>query len=210
MLLDFDNLKQKYNMNITGVIQVGAHYGEEYENAWLKESSIKYIILFEPDPDNFNILKEKTDKIKTDKKIYVINRGLGPFSCEMTLYKETNNNGQSNSVLKPKMHLQAFPNIIFNNKTKIKVEPLDKYECSADFNFMSIDVQGFELEVLRGSRKTLQNIQWLMLEVNRAETYENCAQIDEIDEYLAKFNFSRAETVWWENSFWGDALYIKN
>ena len=31
MLLDFDNLIKKYNMNITGVIHVGAHIGQEYE-----------------------------------------------------------------------------------------------------------------------------------------------------------------------------------
>lgn len=210
MLLDYKNLKQKYNMNVTGVIQVGAHRGAEFEDTWLKEPSIKYIILFEPDPDNFKLLKEKTDNLKTDKTVYVVNKGVGPFSCEMTLYKETINNGQSNSVLKPKVHLQAYPHITFNNEIKIKIEPLDRYECSADFNFMSIDVQGFELEVLRGAKKTLKNIQWIMLEVNRAEAYENCAQINEIDEFLEKFNFKRVETEWWENSFWGDAFYIKN
>jgi FkbM family methyltransferase len=210
MLLDYNNLKQKYNINITGVIQVGAHHGEELEGFWLKEPNIKHIILFEADPDNFKVLKEKTDNIQTDKTLYVINKGIGPFSCEMTLYKETNNNGQSNSVLKPKVHLQAFPHIIFDKETKIKIEPLDKYECSPEFNFMTIDVQGFELEVLRGARKTLNNIQWLMLEVNRDETYENCAQVDEIDEFLAKYNFKRVETGWWQNTFWGDALYIKN
>jgi FkbM family methyltransferase len=209
MLLDFNNLKQKYNMDITGVIQIGAHYGEELESTWLNESNIKYIILFEADLDNFKILKERLSKITTNKTVYTINKGIGPFPCEMTLYKESNNNGQSNSVLKPKVHLEAFPHIIFDKETKIKIEPLDKYECSSDFNFMTIDVQGFELEVLRGARKTLKNIQWLMLEVNRAETYENCAQVDEIDEFLAKFNFERVETVWWEDSFWGDALYIK-
>jgi FkbM family methyltransferase len=210
MLLDFKNLKEKYKLDITGVIQVGAHYGEEFESTWLNEPSIKYILLFEPDPDNFKVLKSKTDNVKTDKTFYVVDRGLGPFSCEMTMYKETSNNGQSNSVLKPKVHLEAFPHIVFNNKTTIKIEPLDKYECSKDFNFLSIDVQGFELEVLRGARKTLKNIQWIMLEVNRAETYENCAQIDEVDEFLAKYNFKRVETSWWENSFWGDAFYIKN
>lgn len=209
MLLDLEVLKQTYNMNITGVIQAGAHQGSEFENYFIKDPDIKYIILFEPDPDSFKILKQKTDSVETDKKVFTINKGLGPFTCEMTLHKETSNNGQSNSVLKPKVHLQEYPNIVFNNEVKIKIDPLDRYECSADFNFLTIDVQGFELEVLRGARKTLNNIQWLMLEVNRAEGYENCAQIDEIDDFLSKYNFERAETKWWENSFWGDAFYIK-
>jgi FkbM family methyltransferase len=209
MLLDFKNLKEKYKLDITGVIQVGAHYGEEL-NTWLNEPNIKNIILFEADPDNFNVLKENTSNIQTDKHLRVVHMGLGPFPCEMTLYKETSNSGQSNSVLKPKVHLQAFPHIVFDREIKIKIETLDSYECSTDFNFLTMDVQGFELEVLRGARKTLKNIQWLMLEVNRDETYENCAQIDEVDKFLEEYNFKRVETVWWDNSFWGDAFYIKN
>ncbi len=30
MLLDFDNILKKYNMNIKGVIHIGAHYGQEH------------------------------------------------------------------------------------------------------------------------------------------------------------------------------------
>ena len=31
MLLDFNNLKEKYSLEINGVLHIGAHYGEEYE-----------------------------------------------------------------------------------------------------------------------------------------------------------------------------------
>jgi hypothetical protein len=72
-----------------------------------------------------------------------------------------------------------------------------------------MDVQGYELRVLKGGTKTLNNILALGTEVNIIELYEGCVLMDELDNFLAKLNFSRVETN--INEFgWGDALYIKN
>jgi len=208
MLLDYFEIKNKYNINATGIIHIGGHYGEEIDT-YLKDGDVKHIVLFEADADNYKILKNKVDTLNTNVEIHAIHKGLGPFTCEMTLYRETENNGQSNSVLKPKIHLQQYPGIVFHNEVKIKLDPLDRYECSPVFNFINIDIQGFELEALRGARKTLQNVKWIMSEVNRAEVYENCAQVDEMDEFLSKYGFQRVETRW-DGQTWGDALYVKN
>lgn len=208
MILDYFALKKKYNMKITGVLHIGAHYGEEIDT-YLKDEDIRYVTFFEADPDNYKVLKSKIDTISTNKEIFTVQKGLGPFSCEMELFKETENMGQSNSVLKPKIHTIQYPGIVFNKKIKIKIEPLDKYECGDVFNFINMDVQGFELEVLRGSRQTLKNIKWIMTEVNRDEVYENCCRVEEVDEFLGKYGFIRKETDWAGNT-WGDALYVKN
>ena len=32
MLLDLENMISKYNLNITGVIHIGAHIGQEYDS----------------------------------------------------------------------------------------------------------------------------------------------------------------------------------
>jgi len=209
MLLDYNQIKTKYNMNVTGVIHIGGHHGEELD-IYIQDPNIKAIALFEADPDNFKVLEQKVNSIdKQNREIYAIKKGLGPFTCEMTLHRETGNKGQSNSVLKPKLHLQQYPGIIFNDSIKIKIDPLDRYECGSVFNLINIDIQGFELEVLRGAKKTLKHIQWIVAEVNRDEVYENCARVEEMDEFLAKYNFKRVETSW-AGITWGDALYVKN
>ena len=75
-------------------------------------------------------------------------------------------------------------------------------------DFLAIDVQGFELEVLKGAAKVLGNVNNLIVEVNRTEQYKNCALINDLDTFLKPFNLSRIETEWYNNTEdWGDALY---
>lgn len=208
MMIDLHNCIEKYKMNITGVVHVGAHYGEEY-NSYKKISSIKNIVFFEPDKDSFLILKEN---IKNAENVICINKALGPFSCEAYLHKEQDNQGQSNSLLEPYLHVQQYPYIKFTNKVKVNVEPLDKYQPDMSLNFLNMDVQGSELNVLLGASNTLKNnIQYIITEINRAELYKNCAMVEDLDYFLGKFNFKRVETVWdRDSSTWGDALYIKS
>jgi FkbM family methyltransferase len=196
-------------MNITGIIHVGAHHGQElqiYKNA---VPEIQNIVFFEADPSNFDVLQQ-TIKNNADNNTTIrsICTGIGSSECEMELYKSDGNKGQCNSLLKPKLHVTQYPSIVFDKTIKIKVEPLDKYNFGPVYNFLNMDIQGFELEALKGAKKTLENIKWIMTEVNRDELYENCAQITEIDEYLKQFNFVRKE-VYWAGGTWGDALYVK-
>jgi hypothetical protein len=77
------------------------------------------------------------------------------------------------------------------------------------FNFLNIDVQGFELEVLRGAAETLNYVDYILTEVNREELYEDCVLVEELDEFLDAYGFVREETSWGGGS-WGDAFYVKN
>lgn len=54
----------------------------------------------------------------------------------------------------------------------------------------------------------LHNVDYLYTEVNSDYVYKNCGLINELDDYLQKFNLVRVETKWTEFK-WGDAFYIK-
>ena len=54
MLISFTQLRKKYNMNISGIIHIGAHHGEEISE--YIRNGIQDIILFEPLSSNFEIL----------------------------------------------------------------------------------------------------------------------------------------------------------
>ncbi len=209
MLFNFSNLIQNYKLNIKGVIQAGAHYGQEIED-FLK-NNITNIICFEPCPEAFE--KLKTNSIN---KALIFNFALGNDNKIVKMYVEKNNEGMSNSILKPLLHLNQYPHITFDFEINVKMKKLDDFiEENKDlkisinnYNFICLDVQGFELEVLKGCPQTLKNIDYILCEVHRDELYENCCKVDQIDKYLNQFNFNRVETTW-DGGIWGDAFYIK-
>ncbi len=203
MLLDFAEIKTKYNLNIKGIIHVGAHYGEElfdYIN-----NGIKKILLFEPIQDNYNILEKRINDLDAEIKLYKI--ALGSEIKNVSMYV-SDNDKQSSSILKPKKHLTQHPDVYFPDIENVEVDILDNYDTS-NYNFISMDVQGYELEVLKGAKNSLKNIDYVYCEVNRDEVYENNALVEELDLYLSQYGFKRVETIW-SGEIWGDALYIKD
>ena len=76
------------------------------------------------------------------------------------------------------------------------------------FNFFAFDIQGAELLALTGAGDILEHVDYIYIEVNTKELYENCALLDDIDSYLSKFNFIRQNILMTEHG-WGDAFYVK-
>ena len=102
----------------------------------------------------------------------------------------------------------TFPDVIFSETLDVEISTLDD-EIPEDhtYNFLNMDTQGYELEVLKGGTNTLKGINYIYTEVNQAEVYENNAMISDLDEYLV--DFDRVATGWHGSQTWGDALYIR-
>jgi FkbM family methyltransferase len=201
------NFIEKYNLNLTGAITIGADEGQEIP--FYKENKIKQLAFFEPRPSAYEKLLESLKDIDSSFHVQAFNVGLG--DTEEVLPMHTAGGGQSSSFLKPKLHLVKHPSIVFRDDMiySFPVKTLDSYNFSPEYNYINMDVQGYELRVLKGGARTLNNILALNTEVNIIELYENCVLMDELDNFLTKLNFSRVETNITEFG-WGDALYIKN
>lgn len=203
MLIPLPDLITKYKMNITGVIHIGAHYGEEVSE--YIANGIHDVHLFEPLRENFNILRENVKSFSSDLHLY--NVALGSEKTTAKMYV-SDNDRQSSSILVPKVHLIHHPNVGFPTMEEVEVEILDNYNITT-CNFINMDVQGYELEVLKGAKKTLETINYVYCEVNRAEVYENNAYVEDLDDFLSQYNMTRVETDW-AGEIWGDALYVRN
>jgi len=211
MLLNLNDIIKKYDLKIEGVLHIGAHFGEEYES--YVSNNIKNLTFFEPVPTTFQRLKNKLEG-----KAILVNTALGNETGKITMNVETANQGQSSSILKPALHLSQYPHIKFEDKIEVDITTLDEYMTSfystgfigdaPKYNMINIDVQGYELEVFKGAAKTLENINYIVTEVNRDVVYHQCAFVEDLDEYLGKYNFKRVETTW-DGGTWGDALYVK-
>ena len=202
MLLDLKELVNKYNLNIRGVVQVGAHFGQETQ--LYSDLGIANMLFFEPHPDTFEILKQNVGGKATLIQSALANyKGVADFFCEQA------NTGMSNSLLEPGIHLSQYPHIQFNNKIQVPVSRLDEFIAFAPiYNFLNLDTQGTELEVLKGGSEFLHYVDYIMTEVNFDEVYKGCAQIGELEEFLSKYGFERKEIDYSPLS-WGDAFYIK-
>lgn len=202
MILNFTELKKKYSMNISGIIHVGAHYGEEIEEYIY--NGIQDIILFEPLTECFDILEKRVSNLNANIEAHQV--ALGSSSGKVKMYL-SDNKKQSSSILKPKVHLTHHPHVKFNGTEEVEINILDNYNTKK-FNFLNMDVQGYELEVLKGGIETLNHVDYIYCEVNRDELYEGNAYVQDIDNFLLNYNMIRVETKW-EGELWGDALYIK-
>lgn len=196
MLIDINNMK------IKGILHIGGHYGQEY--LLYKSKNIQNIMFFEPVPSNFAILKERLEG-----KAILVNKAVGAESRKIEMFIETANRSMSCSILQPKLHLEEYPKIIFTSKIEVDMIKLDEiYIDKKKYNMLVVDVQGYELEVFKGAKILLKNIDYIVTEVNRKELYTNNPLIEDIDIFLGQHKFLRTDTKWMSKG-WGDALYVK-
>jgi FkbM family methyltransferase len=217
MMISLTDSIAKHAMKIKGIIHVGGHYGQEIEE-YLR-LGIKNVLFIEPANKPFEQLsKNLAEKVPAELKATYngINVAAGAYNGKSMMNTETANEGQSSSLLSPAKHLQHYPSIVFDKKEIVNVVRL----CDMDidwslFNMLNMDVQGYELEVLKGTisrfdgkilKDVLSNIDYVYSEVNTDELYEGCAKIGDIDIFLSEFE--RVDTKMTDVG-WGDALYLR-
>ena len=205
MILSFDQINYEYRKSPRGVIHIGSHYGLEYEE--YLNAGIRDMIFFEPVRSNYEGLLRTLPK---DERIKTFNVALGNDTGMRKMYIETRNEGMSCTLLEPLKHLEMYPWITFDGLEDVMLDRLDNIEFDRSlFNVLNIDVQGYELEVLKGAEKTLDSVDLIFTEVNAVEMYRSCALVTDLDSYLKPLGFVRVLDNIEHNGRWGDALYVK-
>jgi hypothetical protein len=128
----------------------------------------------------------------------------------------SNNDGQSSSILELGTHQIYHPNVHYVKDEEISLIRLDEFFERGDYgrfnilnyNFLNIDVQGVELNVIKSLGLLIHNIDYIYTEVNEEYLYKDCCLIEDIDSYLKPFGFVR-ECTKITSHRGGDALYIK-
>jgi FkbM family methyltransferase len=206
LLISVEELQRKFGVCPSGILHVGAHLAEEsqdYERAgWAKLSRVIWI---ESQPD----LAKKLSRSLDPNRNKVINATVWSESGKEMKFNVANNS-QSSSLLSLGTHAETYPNIKFESELTVTTKRLDEIidDCD-DISFVNLDIQGAELDALKGLGLMIHKVKWIYSEVNQKEVYEGCAKINELDDYLAKFSFERIATRWAYGTGWGDALWIK-
>jgi FkbM family methyltransferase len=130
------------------VVDVGAHIGVYTLNAANKVGDSGIVVSFEPDKRNLKLLN-KNIKINGFRKVKTINAALDRCSSEKTLYLT---NDPLFSSMTPSVHA----------KEKIAIETVTLDSMAETLNlthidWIKIDVEGNELNVLEGGQQTFSN-----------------------------------------------------
>jgi FkbM family methyltransferase len=196
------DLINTYKIPVQGILHVGAHKGEEVRI--YSEMGIEFGVFIEPISENYRALCQRTKGIKGYQTIQM---AAGDKDMETKIFLASNDL-QSSSLLKPADHLAQNPEITFDNEEVVRMRRIDSLNLSNSLNFWVIDVQGFELAALTGAGRKLEFCDYIYIEINRANVYDGCAKVEEIDEFLSKEGFGRVVTRWWD--IWGDGFYVRN
>lgn len=168
-------------------IDVGANQGEYSLWAARKTGAKGKVVAFEPMQQLFNQLTENIQLNKQfQKTIKPVKLGLSDKKETVTLYASADSNEGTNTI---------YNSDKFNIETgKIQLDTLDKQVKElkiSQVNFLKIDVEGAELQVLKGALDTLhQHRPILMLEVNKDACIAGGYQPEDILDILKPFNYS--------------------
>jgi len=193
----------KNRNRINGIVQVGANIGQEIE-LFIKYS--KNIYLFEPLASAHQVLERIIAK---NQYIKLYKFALGQKEEVKILNVSNQNYRASSSFLEPSLHLDYFPEIEFNEVQEVEVKRFDQLEDEFKANFLILDVQGFELNVIKGMGQKIINFDFIFTEFSMKELYKDSVLINELDKELLNLGFVRTNTKIASNKPHGDAFYKK-
>jgi FkbM family methyltransferase len=213
MLIKLNELIQKFNININGILHIGAHNCEELTDYILNNINTENIYWIEALPE----LVEKNKKNNPLLKIYqavIYDEDDKEIEFNITNCDGDKNNQQSSSILDFGTHEKHHPQVKIVDKIKLKTSRMEtiieKHNINInDVNFINLDIQGVELHALKSMEKYLVNIDYIYTEVNTEEVYKNCDKMEDLTKYLSEFGFKLVDARIYNEFGWGDAFYIK-
>ena len=195
--------KNKYN-KFKLLIDIGAHKGESIE-LFSKNFNIKKIISFEASPITFKYLKKKIEKNTqgyNNTEIVLENIALGAED-KIIEFKQFNESSSSTIKLvdeESKYYKRKFRliNFLSNKKTyqklEIKISRLKDYiekNNIEKIDFMKIDTEGYEFEILLGLENKIKLVDIIMFEHHYDNMIKKNYTYNDINELLIKNNFKK-------------------
>ena len=174
-----------------GFIDVGAHFGETHDTI----KSIypdKRIVSFEANPNCGEILSRRGiehyicllgKEMKEGVQFYINPDDITSTGC--SIYKEDT---------------QYFKNAYTIDIPMYRLDEVVPVEANLDF--LKMDVQGAEIDVLEGTSKLLSSIKWIYLEVSFVKCNEGAPLFDDVYIYLRNLGYRIVDEC--------DSTYVEN
>ena len=187
----------KENLNNESVFfEIGTHFGvdtKEFINI------TKNLHCFEPDHRNIEIFKQLNLPIILNEYAISDFDGMSKFYLSSgnvyeSKYGPTNDElfnqndwSASSSLMTPKNHIQKTPWVKFENTVEVETKKIETYCLENNIknvDFIWMDVQGAELNIIKGMGEFKEKIHYIYTEYSDEELYEGQGTKEQIIELL--------------------------
>jgi FkbM family methyltransferase len=166
-----------------GLIHVGAHYGEERLEYAKRKLRVLWI---EANPEHIPILKANLRGVPMQSCMQSL---LGSKSCSNRKFFVANNEGASSSIYPFQEQSLIWPDLKMSGSKTLRQFTLPEALAGSskrieDYDTLIMDVQGAELEILKGIPNLEQRFKRIQLETSDFPLYQGAAIQSEIDSFL--------------------------
>ena len=189
------------------IIDCGANDGSD--SVQLADAYSGQVHSFEPIENIFAALKLKTGK---HSNIHCYQIALGDKNGEQNFFVSEGGSTGSSSLMEPKEHLNDHPETYFKKQIIVNTLTLNSWAerySIKKVDMLWLDMQGFELNMIKAAGSILQTVKVIHTEVSIKETYKGVALYPDYKRYLEKIGFKvvvEAIPAGWDM---GNVLFVR-
>jgi len=199
------------------IFDIGACEGEDsirYSNLFQAAK----VYSFEPLPDNYN--KCLRNFSKASNRIKVFQMALSSSNGSATFYVSSGNpdgvnqsewdyGNKSSSLYPPDSSYNKLEWLKFEKEIEVETQTISFFcenQSITQIDFIHMDVQGAEIDVLKGAGNMLTSIKAIWLEVENVSMYKGQPLKRDVELFMKRANFIKViDTAFGES---GDQLYV--
>jgi FkbM family methyltransferase len=197
----------------TGVLQLGASYGQEMRE--FVDNGITAGVFIEPLKEPFDHLAGTCRRIP---RFIAVNTLCTDVAGERFAFHVASNGGMSSSILKPAHHLEVHDYVKFPQTIELVSSTVDDVlafvreqghgDVTQQLDLLFMDCQGAEFRILLGASKSLRQFKYIYSEVMRNNLYEGQTPFLTYCQYLDAVGFTLND-VYFGTGHSGNALFVR-
>lgn len=202
--MPLSDIIDKYRLNGT-VIHAGAHCVQERD--LYKSHSLEPVLWIEAIPELAN---DSQKLLESYPNQLIIQGALWSRFGELKQFNLSSNQLASSSFLRMGLHKIAFPEVAETKKlilTTTTFDHISQIQEMKDITLLVLDIQGAELEALKGAVKTLAKTKYIFTEVSILPLYKSQATFEQLLKFLELNGFYLLEFEVFENTGHGNSLF---
>jgi FkbM family methyltransferase len=144
--------------------------------------------------------------------IHCYKLALGNQNGVQFFYVSEGASDASSSLLEPQDHLTDHPDTAFNNKIEVQTVTLDDWANQNNItkiDLLWLDMQGFELAMLKASKHILKSVSAIHTEVSTKETYKGVGLYKDYRAFLEEQGFTAVVEAIPEKWDMGNVLFVR-